>query len=39
MARITVVLAMICALNAFVTYPSADAQRQAAVDTMARAMM
>jgi len=39
MARITAVLAMICALNAFVTYPSADAQRQAAVERISAAMM
>ena len=33
MAKITVVLAIICALNAYVTYPSADA-RLSAVETV-----
>jgi hypothetical protein len=33
MAKITVVLALMCALSAFVTYPSADA-RLSAVETV-----
>jgi hypothetical protein len=34
MARIAAVLAMICALNAFVTYPSVEERRQSAMETI-----
>jgi hypothetical protein len=37
MTKIAVVLAVICALNAFVTYPSADERHQAAVESVAQA--
>ena len=34
MAKITAALAVIGALNAFVTYPSADQRRQSAMETI-----
>lgn len=34
MAKITVVLAVMCALNAFITYPSSDERRQSAMETI-----
>jgi hypothetical protein len=34
MIRITAVLAIMCAFNAFVTYPSAEERRQAAQETI-----
>lgn len=37
MTKIAAVLAVICALNAFVTYPSADERHQAAVESVAQA--
>ena len=34
MAKITAVLAVMCAVSAFVTYPSADDRRQSAMETI-----
>ena len=34
MAKITAVIAVMCALNAFVTYPSAEERRQSAMETI-----
>jgi hypothetical protein len=34
MAKITAVIAIMCALNAFITYPSADERRQSAMETI-----
>ena len=34
MAKITAVLAIMCALNAFITYPSAEERRQSAMETI-----
>jgi hypothetical protein len=34
MAKITAAIAIMCALNAFVTYPSADERRQSAMETI-----
>jgi hypothetical protein len=34
MAKITAVIAVMCALNAFITYPSADERRQSARETI-----
>jgi len=34
MAKITAVIAVMCALNAFITYPSAEERRQSAMETI-----
>lgn len=34
MAKITAALAVMCALNAFITYPSVDERRQSAMETI-----
>jgi hypothetical protein len=34
MAKITAVIAVMCALSAFATYPSADERRQSAMETI-----
>ena len=34
MAKITAVIAVMCAVSAFVTYPSADERRQSAMETI-----
>jgi hypothetical protein len=34
MAKITAVIAVMCALSAFVSYPSADERRQSAMETI-----
>jgi hypothetical protein len=34
MVRITVVIAIVCAVSAFVTYPSAEERRQSAMETI-----
>lgn len=34
MAKITAVIAIMCALNAFITYPSAEERRQSAMETI-----